>query len=167
MSVEFQDFSVQVKDAMNEACIAYLYEAGGEIEAQTKRNMPPGQWFAQQKSKWKYVVDERKLEAKVGNPMQQAIWTEFGTGEYALHGDGRKGYWVYVKGSDGSVDSKGGKSYTLQEAKRIVAMMRSDGIEAFYTKGQTPKRPFENAFNSLKNALKRRAAEVLNSRLGE
>lgn len=167
MSVEFHDFSLQVKEAMEDACVAYLYEAAGELEAQTKRNMPNGQWYAQQKSKWKYAVDENKLEAKVGNPMQQSLWTEFGTGEYALNGDGRKGYWVYVKGNESSVDSNGGKSYTLSEAKQIVAMMRADGLDAHYTKGQTPKRPFENAFNTLKNALIRRAQSILNSRIGE
>lgn len=27
--------------------------------------------------------------------MQNAIWEEYGTGEYAAGGDGRKGGWVY------------------------------------------------------------------------
>lgn len=164
MSVELINNSIRVKEAMQEACVAYLHEAAGEIQAQTARNMPPGQWFAQQKTKWNYVVDENKLEATVGNPMQQSLWAEFGTGEYALHGDGRKGYWVYVKGSDGSATSTGGKSYTLNKAKQIVAMMRADGLDAHYTKGQTPKRPFQQAFNSLKSALIRRAEEALKGR---
>lgn len=161
MSVQFQDNSMRVKAEMEQAIVAYLYEAGGELEAQTKQNMPNGQWYAQQKSKWKHVVDESKLEVTVGNPMQQSLWTEFGTGEYALHGDGRKGYWVYVKGNEDSPDSNGGKSYTLAEAKRIVAMMRADGIEAYCTKGQTPKNPLQNAFNTLKNPLINRAKAVL------
>ena len=164
MSVELINNSIRVKEAMQEACVAYLHEAAGELQAQTAQNMPPGQWFAQQKTKWNYVVDENKLEATVGNPMQQSLWTEFGTGEYALHGDGRKGYWVYVKGSDGSVTSTGGKSYTLNKAKQIVAMMRADGLDAHYTKGQTPKRPFQQAFNSKKSALIRRAEEALKGR---
>ena len=164
MSVELINNSIRVKEAMQEACVAYLHEAAGELQAQTAQNMPPGQWFAQQKTKWNYVVDENKLEATVGNPMQQSLWTEFGTGEYALHGDGRKGYWVYVKGSDGSATSTGGKSYTLNKAKQIVAMMRADGLDAHYTKGQTPKRPFQQAFNSLKSALIRRAEEALKGR---
>ena len=165
MSVHFTDNSVHVKKALEEAAIAYLYEAGGELEAQTKRNMPPGQWFAQQKGQWKYVVDESKKEAVVGNPMEQSLWTEFGTGEHAINGDGRKGYWVYVKGSVGSTSSTGGKQYTLEEAKRIVAMMRADGLDAHYTKGQTAKRPLFNAFTSLKSALIRRAEDVLKARM--
>lgn len=165
MSVHFEDNSIKVKAAMEQAVISYLYEAGIEVEAQTKRNMPNGHWYSQQKTKWQYVVDEKKLETTIGNPMQQSLWTEFGTGEYALHGDGRKGYWVYVKGNEGSADSNGGKSYTLAEAKRIVAMMRKKNLDAHLTKGQQPKRPFENAFNSVKNALIERASEVLKSHL--
>ena len=160
-NVRFEDNSIKVKEALGDAAISYLYEAAGELEAQTKRNMPPGQWFARQKGEWTYKVDEGRLEAKVGNPMQQSLWTEFGTGEYAAKGDGRKGYWVYVKGSDGSTTSKGGNSYTLAEAKRIVAMMRADGLDAHYTKGQSPKRPLENAFTSLKSALIRRAEQIM------
>lgn len=166
MSVHFEDNSVRVKSAMEQAAIAYLHEAAMEITSQTKNNMPNGHWYSQQKTKWKYIVDESKLEATIGNPMQQSLWTEFGTGEYAIHGDGRKGYWVYVKGDDDSnASSKGGKEYTLADAKKIVAMMRADGIDAHYTKGQTPKRPLENAFNSLKNALIKRAEEVLKAKL--
>lgn len=160
MGVEFTDNSVQVKNAIKEASVAYLYEAAGEIEAQTKRNVPNGYWFSQQKSNWSYIVDESKLEATIGNPLQQALWTEFGTGEYAVNGDGRKGYWIYVKGSDGST-STGGKQYTLEEAKRYVAMMRADGLDAHYTKGQAPKRPFGNAFTALKSKIIKRFEEVM------
>ena len=168
MSVQFTDNSVKVKAARNEAVTAYLYQAAGELERQTKQNVPSGQWYAQQKGQWSYVVDESKQEAIVGNPMEQSLWTELGTGEHALHGDGRKGYWVYVKDSGGSSSSStGGKQYTLSEAKRIVAMMRADGLDAHYTKGQTAKRPLFNAFTSLKSALIRRAEEVLKARMGD
>ena len=158
MSVEFHDYSIKVKGAMNDKAIAYLYEAAGEIEAQTKRNMPNGQWFAQQKSAWRYNVDENKLEATIGNPYESSLWTEFGTGEHSISPKGgRKGYWVYVKDSGSDQGDRytynGGKEYSLQDAKRIVAMMRADGLDAHYTKGQTPKRPLYKAYTSLKSAL--------------
>lgn len=162
MSVEFHDYSIQVKQAIHDKSVAYLHEAAGEVEAQTKRNIPSGgQFYVEQKQEWTNVVDESKLEATIGNPMQQALWTEFGTGEYAIHGDGRKGYWVYVKGSDGSLSTKGGKQYNLNEAKQAVAYLRSKGLDASYTKGQPAKRPFENAFNALKSALIRRAENMM------
>lgn len=165
MSVEFHDYSIKVKDALNDKAIAYLYEAAGEIEAQTKRNMPPGQWFAQIKNAWRYNVDEDKLEATIGNPLEPSLWTEFGTGEHSISPKGgRKGYWVYVKDSDsagGSYTYSGGKEYSLQDAKKIVAMMRADGLDAHYTKGQTPKRPLYKAYTSLKSVLISRAEQVM------
>jgi hypothetical protein len=165
MAVEFTDNSIKVKAALDDAAIAFLYEIGGEAEAQVKRNVPPGQWYAQQKNNWTYKVDESKHEAIIGNPMQQSLWTEYGTGEFALHGDGRKGYWVYVKGSDGSESSHGGKSYTLSEAKRIVAMMRGDGLDAHYTKGQEAKRPLFKALESIKGVIEARAKTIFSGRM--
>lgn len=166
MAVHFEDNSMQVRAALDAACIAFLHEAGGELEAQTKRNMPSGHWYAQQSNNWSYRVDESKGECTVGNPLEQSLWTEFGTGEYSIAPQGgRKGYWVYVKGSDG-VRSRNPKNYTLTEAKRIVAMMRSDGLNAYYTKGQRPHRPLQKAFDACKNAIIRRAEQILNERLG-
>ena len=160
--VRFTDNSARVKAILNEACIAYLYEAAGEIDAQTKRNVPTGgDYYSQQKNSWTYRVDESKGEAVVGNPLESSLWTEFGTGDFALNGDGRKGYWVYVKDGSTGARSTNSKSYTLDEAKRIVAMMRADGLDAHYTHGQPPKRPLFKAFQSLKPALQKRAQQIL------
>lgn len=38
MSVKFEDFRVKCKNAMGDAAIAFLYEAGGELSSQTARN---------------------------------------------------------------------------------------------------------------------------------
>lgn len=136
MPIEFTDNSAQVKAALNEAAVAYLYEAAGELEAQVKRNSRVGS--GQLKNSWTYKVDESKGEAIIGSPLENAIWEEFGTGEYALHGDGRKGGWYYQDEKDGSWH---------------------------HTYGKTPHRAFQSAFNSLKNALISRAEEVLKGRL--
>lgn len=166
MSVKFEDFSMQVIASLDDACIAFLYEASGEIESQTKRNVPPGRtYFPQQKNAWTHKVDEAKGVATIGNPLESSLWTEFGTGEYALNGDGRKGYWIYVtdssSGSSKNYSYKGGKSYSLEEAKHIVAMMRDEGLDAHYTKGQTPKRPLNKAITTLKPKIKTMAKQVI------
>ena len=135
MSVQFTDNSAVVKAALDDAVIAYLYEAGGELEAQVKRNSRVG--TGQLKNSWVYKVDESKGECVIGSPLENAIWEEFGTGEYALHGDGRKGGWYYQ-------DDKGNWHHTY---------------------GKSPHRAFQRAFNSLKNALIRRAEQVLKGRL--
>ena len=172
MPVEFIDNSVKVKAALEDATIAFLHEAAGELTTQTQNNMPPGHWFAQLKSAWKYNVDEAKKEAVIGNPYEASLWTEFGTGEHSISPKGgRKGYWVYVKDSDAdpvrNYNYKGGKAYTLDEAKRLVAMMRADGLNAYYTKGQRAHRPFHKAFVANKNAIIRRADKVLKARFKE
>ena len=81
----------------------------------------------------------------VGSNLFYAPYVEFGTGDYAVNGDGRTPYWVYVKnGDDGySPAEPGGKTYTLEEAKQVMAILRSKGLEAYYTAGSRPK-PFLN-----------------------
>ena len=70
----FEDNRVAVKDALNNAGIAYLHAAAGELTSMTQRNVPDrGQWFNQQKNAWRYEVDETKMEAVVGNPQDTFV----------------------------------------------------------------------------------------------
>ena len=135
MSVKLEDNSIKVKAALNDAVRSYLYEAGGELEARAKRNSRVDS--GQLKNSWKYVVDESKGECTVGSPLENAILEEFGTGEYALHGDGRKGGWFYK-------DKKG---------------------VGHFTRGKTPNRTLQRAFDSLKSKLIRRAEQVLKGKM--
>lgn len=57
-------------------------------------------------------------------------------------------------------ESNPGKSLTLAEAKRSVAILREQGLDAYYTRGQKPKRMLHNAFESKKGVIKRRAQQV-------
>ena len=131
MSVEFQNNALRVKAELNEKTIAWLYEASGELEAQVKRNTKVG--TGQLKNSWTYKVDEKNGEAEVGSPLENAIWEEFGTGLYALHGDGRKTPWTYK-------DDKG---------------------KWHKTTGKAPHRALQHAFDSLKNKLKARLEHIL------
>lgn len=162
-NIHFEEHRMEVEALLNEAITAFLYEAAGEFQAQTKRNMDTltGDWYTQQKNAWEYQVDENKGEATIGNPLESALWTEFGTGEYAIHGDGRKGYWIYVKNNSSGSASVNPKSYTKEEARKIVAMMRSDGLDAHYTKGQKAKRPLQHAFDTKKESIIRRLGTLI------
>lgn len=163
--VEFKDNSVAVKDALNDAVIAYLYEAGGELETQTKRNSRQSKKYGNitAPNLWKYNVNEGKKETKVGSPYEAGYWEELGTGEYALNKDGRKGWWVYVEGS-GSPSSNQ-KNYTKRQAQAIAASMRRKGLDAHASNGQEANRPLYKAYTSLKSALIKRAEEVLGARM--
>ena len=159
--VEFQDFSMKVKGEIEDAVTAYLYEAAGEVEAQTARNSTPGKKYRgiQAQNLWEYSVDEKAKEAMVGSKHEAAYWEELGTGEYALNGDGRKGWWVYVEGSDTPRANQ--KKYTKDEAMGIAASMRAEGLDAHATNGSKPNRPLYRSFTSLKSALIKRAESVL------
>ena len=149
MSVEFQDFSVNVTEAMEETLIAGLYEAAGELQARTKRNSRQGHTYGdiQATALWKYQVNEGAMEAQVGSEHEAGFWEEFGTGEHALHGDGRKGWWVYVEGQDSGT---GGKSYSSKEEAEEAAqfLRRVKKLEAYATNGIEPNRPLHKAFSS-------------------
>lgn len=93
MSVEFEDFSIEVKEALSDKAIAFLQEASAEIQAQVKRNTRVD--TGQLKGSWDTFVDEEALKAYIGSPLENAIWEELGTGEYALNHDGRKTPWSY------------------------------------------------------------------------
>lgn len=135
--VEFIDNRVVVKRALEDAVGKYLIEASGELVGKSARNSRVKS--GQTKGSYKANVDENNGTAYIGSDLENAIWEEFGTGEYALHGDGRKGGWVYQA-------PKG---------------------EGHFTKGKTPNRPMYRAFSELKNKLIRRAEEVLKAEMGK
>lgn len=166
MSVEFVNFSVQCKEALEDAAIAYLNEAGGELHAQTVRNSSQGVEYQgkQAQNLWSIHVDESAKEVSVGSPDEAGFWEELGTGEKALYGNGRRGWWVYVEGSDKPRSRQ--KYYTEEEAKDVAAYLRSQGHDAHATNGRKPNRPLYRAFASLKGQLIRLAEEKFRGRLG-
>lgn len=137
MGIEFTDNSAQVKAVLSDGVKAFLYESGGELQSQTMRNSRVD--TGQTRGSYQYKVSEGASESAVhvGSNFQNALWEEYGTGEYALHGDGRKGGWFYK-------DARG---------------------QGHFTKGKRPNRPLYNAFNSLREKLKRRLGEIIMSRL--
>lgn len=129
--IQFEDYSMKVKDALQSATIAFLHEAGGEIKSQTQRNTKKD--TEQTAGSWKCEVDESALTATIGSNEMNAIYEEFGTGEYALHGDSRKTPWKYK-------DRKG---------------------QWHTTHGKRARRPFFNAFNANKEKIQRVFQEKL------
>lgn len=78
------------KAAIEKAIIAALYEAAGEVQAGVVRHTRVD--TGQLKDSWKYIVDEAEKVATIGSPLENAIWEEFGTGEHAINGNGKKGF---------------------------------------------------------------------------
>lgn len=135
MAVQFTDNSMEVKAALDSAVEQFLEEAGVVIESQAAQNTPVD--TGQLKGSWDHIVEGSK-KVTIGSPLENAIWTEFGTGEYSIKG-GRRGGWVYR-------DKKTGKFY--------------------HTYGKSPKRMLHNAFNTKKTSIIRRAEQILKGRMG-
>lgn len=161
--IQYENNSMKVKAAITAAVSQFLTEAGGEIQAQTIRNSRTDTGQTKGSYKYKVVEDSTSGTVFVGSDLQNAIWEEFGTGEYATMGGRKGGYWVFVKGSSGTKRSS--KTYTLKEAKKVVAILRAKGIPASYTCGKRPNKPLTNAYNSKKGLLQRRLNQVLKSKL--
>ena len=131
--VELFDYTLQVQSAMTEAVWRAVEEACGELESQVKRNTAVK--TGQTKNAWTHNVKASNDDTigTVGNPLENAIWEEFGTGDYALNGDGRKGGWAYVD---------------------------EHGVRHF-TRGKHPRRALHKAYASLKNKLIKHMQDVV------
>ena len=131
MGVEFHDYTIKVKNVMDDGINVVLEECAGELDSQYKRNTRVD--TGKTKNSIRHRVDEEAHIAYVGSYDENAIWEELGTGEYALQGNGRKGGWAYM-------DAKG---------------------DWHYTHGKKPSRAFWNAYTSMKNKIIKRIQEFL------
>lgn len=140
MSVEFKDNTVKVIENLADGLSAFMYEVGGEIQSQTRRNSRVD--TGKTKGSYDYKVRESALageaEVQVGSDSENAIWEEFGTGEYALHGDGRKGGWVYQ-------NEKG---------------------DFYHTYGKTPNQPLKRAFDKTAPKVKKQLGNIVKESIG-
>lgn len=149
MAVEFLDFSIQVKEAMNDKALQFLEEAASEIESAAKRKSRAD--TSETRGQWTHIVDESAKKATVGNPVENAIWEEFGTGEYADGTKpGRKGGW-YVPESELTPKAKKKLGYRTK---------LKDGKYYYHTYGKTPNHTLQKAFESRKAAIIRRAKQL-------
>lgn len=166
-NVKFEDYRAEVKAALNETTLAWLRETANEITSNAQRNCqmakegdPVGY---QLKGSYANTIDESKGEANIGTPLEAGYWEEYGTGEHAAHGDGRKGWWVYVKGHQGD----GGNTYqTKEEAQGAAAFLRSKGLDAYFTNGRKPNYTLEKAFTTTLPKAMTALAEKLKGRMG-
>lgn len=132
-SVKFEDFTIEVKSAIKDLAYKAVEESCGKLESQVKRNTAVD--TRQTTNAWTHNVKSSgdDVTGTVGNPLENAIWEEFGTGEYALNGDGRKGGWAYENPKTG---------------------------ETVWTRGKRPRRPFFKAYSALKNKLIKHIQDV-------
>lgn len=122
--IKFEDFTDEVKEQIEKIVLNWLEEGSSELSSQAAMRTRRG--TGETADKWTNLVDKSNMVAYVGNPLENAIWEEYGTGEYALNNNGRKGGWYYR-------DDKTGKFY--------------------HTYGKTPTRALHHAFKQNEKML--------------
>lgn len=134
-NVTFEDYTMEVQAKIADCIEPALEECAGEVISQTKRNsrVDTGQTKNSFMHRVSGSVMAGEWRADMGSNHENAIYEEFGTGEYALEGKGRKGGWVYK-------DAEG---------------------DYHYTTGKKPSRAFFKAYTALKNKIIKRLQDSL------
>lgn len=131
--IKFTDNSVKVIDNINDKVIKFLEEGKASLASQASKNSPVDSGDLKKSFTTDSIVVDKEHTAYIGSSLDYAVWQEYGTGEYALNGNGRKGGWVYRSKKDGK----------------------------FYrTNGTTPKRMLYHAFQQKKEAVKKRGQQI-------
>ena len=93
---KFTDNSKKVKGQMDDAMFRALESAALIVEASAKALAPVGDSGELRDKIDHNVVDTSNgPAAKIGSPLDYAMYVEYGTGEFAENGAGRKGGWSY------------------------------------------------------------------------
>ena len=152
---KMQDTSTIVS-AMQDACDL--------VEGAAKYKAPKDTGALKRSITNRIEVIGNEVSGIVFTPLEYAPYQEYGTGLFAENGNGTSGYWVYVGDKDYDPNrKKSGKRYTLQEAKQIVAIMRSKGLKAYYTNGMHPQPFMRPALKENEQNIKKKLKEGIMS----
>lgn len=91
----FNDNSKACKEVLKKTQIKWLY-AVGELLVSAIRPLVPVGYTSNLKTSLDYKVDESDMSIIIGVGEEYAVYVEFGTGEFAENGQGRKGGWYYT-----------------------------------------------------------------------
>lgn len=147
---KFEDNSIKVTEALDKVGDQWLEDATRVLHRQVIQNTRVD--TSQTKSSWKKVVEGDK--GIVGSTSENAIWEEFGTGHYAVEGNGRQTPWyVPVEGYTGH------KKPTYNG--KVVIVYGKDGKAFYKTNGKKPTRALENAKNSTEKKIRKRLEQLV------
>ena len=94
-----------------------------------------------------------------GSPLENAIWNEFGTGEFALEGKGRKGgWWVRVGNGENEMRPEVAEAYEWPKVRKKMGK-----IVKVFTYGKRPQRSLFNAFEKVHKGAAKELAKKLNN----
>jgi hypothetical protein len=119
-----------VKSSLERGCSKWLEETAQAVVSKTKENTAVSS--GRTREGWSCILNREEGFAVIGNPLENTVWEEFGTGEYALSGDGRKNGWVY----------------------------RNDDGEFRFTYGKQPGRPMMRGYLQLRESSVQSAESI-------
>lgn len=133
IDIKLENNCMRVSAEMEREILKFLEESGGELQAQTMQNSRVD--TGQTKGSYDYSVVKKNggAEVQVGSNLENAIWEEYGTGEYAIKGNGRKTQWVYQ-------DAHGNWHKTT---------------------GKRAQRPLFKAFTAKRGVIEQRASQIM------
>lgn len=131
--VEIKDYTAQILANWETKGKSFLTEVKDLIAGQASSNSPSDNGDLARSFLTDSYVDETEGVAYIGSSLEYSIYQEYGTGEYALQGNGRLGGWVYYS------DKKG---------------------KFYWTKGTTPKRMVYRAIKTTRPMINSRAKEI-------
>jgi len=170
MTVNFTDNSAEYQARLNRAIEAALEACGAQATTHVVQNLTrdaykhPVDWYQRTGAlkKFSHQVEMDEKAVYVGTNTSYALYWEYGTGVYAEKG-GRPGWWVFVPGDSGHKVGSG-KVYTEAQARQIMAILQSKGVDAHMTKGIKPvhmlKRAIEDHKDEYKKIISQQLAKV-------
>ena len=158
MASNFIDNSAEYTERLNRALEAALEACGTQCESHVVQILTkdaykhPVSWYNRTGAlkKFSHQVDMGEKCVFVGTNLKYAPYWEYGTGKYA-DGGGRQGYWVFVPGSENGDRVGSAKVYTEQQAKQIMAILQSKGVDAHMTDGIQPVHMLKRAVEDYKD----------------
>ena len=159
--VTLTDNTDLVRRATDEAIQRALERVGKFVEDEAKLELqkePPRIDTGALRNSITHTVKDRSVI--VGKNMQYAIYVHEGTGKYNSLGSTGDKYWVYVLNGNQS-GTGSGKRYTYQEALRVVAILKSKGLDAHMTNGMKPNRFLKNAIMNNLDRIKKDVEKTL------
>lgn len=154
-NVTFEDNHIKVKAEMERRILAWLEEVSAELESQAARNTRVNSGAT--KKGWGHIVNESNLEAFVGNSEENAIWEEYGTGEYAEKGGKGRSVW-YVCADQ--LDPK--QLNDFKNKYHFPTVKGKNGTIFFEVRGKQAQRMLTKAYQGTKMPAIKRFAQIMN-----
>lgn len=140
-TVELNDYTDNIISSFDKKVNSFLLEVKDSVASQASLNSPVDTGGLSRSFETDSFVDKNEKVAYIGSSLKYSIYQEFGTGEYALEGNGRKGGWIYKSSKDGKFYRTNGvkpqrmlyrallakKPQITSQAKKILGAVNKNG----------------------------------------